>query len=55
MNIWTKLTLAASVIMMATGPVLAQDHVPEIDGPAGVAAVAALISVAMIAYSRLKK
>jgi hypothetical protein len=55
MYIGTRLSLAAIIALMATGPTLAQDHVPEIDGPAGALALAALVSVAMIAYSRLKR
>ena len=30
-------------------------HAPEIDGPAGVAAIAVLVSAGMIAYRRLRK
>jgi hypothetical protein len=55
MYIWTRFSLAATIALMATGPTMAQDHVPEIDGPAGALALAALVSVAMIAYSRLKR
>jgi|SwirhirootsSR2_FD_contig_41_37623_length_423_multi_4_in_0_out_0_1 hypothetical protein len=57
MYIWTRFSLAATITLMATGPTLAQYNypVPEIDGPAGVLALAALVSVAMIAYSRLKR
>jgi len=56
MHIWTKLALAASMSVMATGPTFAgfwDCVVPEIDGPAGVSALAALVSVTMIAYRRL--
>jgi hypothetical protein len=51
----TKLALAASITVMASGPAFARFWdcvVPEIDGPAGVSALAALVSVAMIAYHR---
>jgi hypothetical protein len=30
-------------------------HVPEIDGAAGISAVAALVTIGMIAYNRWKK
>ena len=30
-------------------------HAPEIDGPAGVAAIAVLVSAGMLAYHRLRK
>lgn len=30
-------------------------HAPEIDGPAGVAAIALLVSVGLVAYNRYRK
>lgn len=30
-------------------------HAPEIDGPAGIAAIAVLVSAGMLAYRRLRK
>ena len=57
-NIGLKLALATSMTLMATGTTFAAFWdcvVPEIDGAAGISAVAALISVAMIAHQRLTR
>jgi hypothetical protein len=55
-NLWTKLALAVSMTVAGVGPTLAGFwSCPEIDGPAGVSAVAALASVALIAYQRSKR
>lgn len=56
MRIWMKLALAMSMSLVATAPTFAAFWtcvVPEIDGSAGISVVAAVISVAMIAYHRL--
>jgi hypothetical protein len=45
------LVAAGEAMAQAWGPAGA----PEIDGPAGVAAVAFLVSVGLIAYNRFKK
>jgi hypothetical protein len=55
-QIGMKTALAACVTVMTAGPTFAAFWdcvVPEIDGPAGVSALAALVSVGMIAYNRL--
>ncbi len=53
-HIGTILALVASVTVMAAGPTLAAFwDCPEIDGPAGVSAIATLISAAIIAHHRL--
>jgi hypothetical protein len=51
MRTGTKVALAASMTLMAVGPTFAAfwDCVPEIDGSAGVSALAAVVSVAMVA------
>ena len=61
---WNRL---AGIIAGATAPMLMlatealarhpshQGHAPEIDGPAGVAAISLLVGVGMIAYRRFKK
>jgi hypothetical protein len=50
-----KLALAATMTVMASGPTFASfwQCVPEIDGSAGVSALALLGCFAMIAYNRL--
>jgi hypothetical protein len=55
MRIWTKLALAASMSVIAAGPTFAAFWdcvVPEIDGSAGISALAALASLGMIVYHR---
>ena len=55
MRIWTKLGLAVTTILVAATPASAgfwDCVVPEIDGSAGVSAIAALASLAIIAYQR---
>jgi hypothetical protein len=58
-NIWGKFALTASMIVMTTQQtlawVVAPWKVPEIDGPAGISALAALAAVGMIVYNRYKK
>jgi hypothetical protein len=55
-KIWTKIALAAGMTVMAAGPTFAGFWVcPEIDGPAGASAVAALVSIGMVAYHRLTR
>jgi len=55
-KIWTRIALAAGMTVMAAGPTFAGFWVcPEIDGPAGASAVAALISIGMVAYHRLTR
>jgi hypothetical protein len=56
MRIGLKAALAISMVATATGPAVARFWdcaVPEIDGAAGISAVAAVVSLAMIAYHRL--
>jgi hypothetical protein len=57
-HIWTKLALALSMMVAVAGPASAAFWdcvVPEIDGAAGVSALAALVSIAMIAHQRLAR
>ena len=55
MHTGIKLALAATMTMMASGPTFASfwQCVPEIDGSAGVSALAVLGCLAVIAYNRL--
>ncbi|MDX2201449.1 MAG: hypothetical protein NW223_01740 [Hyphomicrobiaceae bacterium] len=46
--------LAASLVPASAAQWTIICPVPEIDGPAGISAIAALISVGMVAYDRLK-
>ena len=57
MRIWNKLGVATMLLIASAGPTLAfwQCEVPEIDGPAGVSAVALLVSAGMIAYNRARQ
>jgi hypothetical protein len=55
MHIGLKVLLALSMIFGSMTPSMADFWdcpAPEIDGPAGVSAIAALVSVGMIAYRR---
>lgn len=56
MRITTKLALAAMASIAMTGPTFAfwNCPVPEIDGPAGISALAFLASAGMLAYNRLR-
>jgi hypothetical protein len=56
-NVGLKLALATSMTLVATGAAVAAfwNCVPEIDGAAGISALAALVSVAMIAHHRLTR
>lgn len=47
--------LSATATKAAALPHWTGAHVPEIDGPAGVAAVALLVSAGILAYHRLRK
>jgi len=55
-SIFGKLTLSATLLVASVGPTLAfwQCEVPEIDGPAGVSALALIVSAGMIAYDRIR-
>lgn len=57
MNTWTKLGVAASLLVASSAPSFAfwVCNVPEIDGPAGVSAIALLVSAGMIAYNRARQ
>jgi hypothetical protein len=52
-----KLAVAAMLLVASTAPSLAfwRCEVPEIDGPAGVSAIALLVSAGMIAYNRARQ
>ena len=55
-----SVTLAFGMVIAAVTSALALPHntqnpVPEIDGPAGIAALALLVSICLIAYNRFKK
>jgi hypothetical protein len=55
MRIGLKAPLALSMIFWSVTPSMAafwDCPAPEIDGPAGISAIAALVSVGMIAYRR---
>ncbi|HZO23415.1 MAG TPA: hypothetical protein VFB37_13010 [Steroidobacteraceae bacterium] len=55
MRIAVKVPLALTMLFWSISPSMAafwNCDVPEIDGPAGVSAIAALVSVGMIAYQR---
>lgn len=57
MRFGTKLALAASVLLSSVPPAFALQWncgVPEIDGPAGISALAVLLSVGLMAYERFK-
>lgn len=59
MKLISKLTLGLAVLATSLAPASAATWtnicpVPEIDGPAGISALAALISIGMVAYDRLK-
>ncbi len=57
MRVVSRLALAATMVMWYVPSASALKwicEVPEIDGPAGLSAVAVLVSVGMIAYDRLK-
>jgi hypothetical protein len=57
MNTCTKIGLAASLLIASVTPSLAflRCNVPEIDGPAGVSAIALLVSAGLIAYNRARQ
>ena len=57
MQIWNKFALAMTLLIASAAPSLAfwRCEVPEIDGPAGVSAVALLVSAGMIAYNRIRQ
>jgi hypothetical protein len=57
MRIGLKATLALSMMLAAITPSAAfwECVVPEIDGPAGLSAIAALVSVGLIAYQRYSR
>jgi hypothetical protein len=56
MLLWTKLALAALMTVAATNSTLAAFwDCPEIDASAGASAVAALLSIGMIAYHKLTR
>lgn len=57
MGISTKLSLAAALLVASITPSFAFliCELPEIDGPAGISAVALLASAAMIAYNRARQ
>lgn len=57
MTIWTKIGLTATMLVASVTPSLAflDCPVPEIDGPAGISAVALLASAAVIAYNRARQ
>jgi len=53
----TKLTLALTLVIGSVAPAMAFWNcttVPEIDGPAGISALAALASFGIIAYQRAR-
>lgn len=56
MRFATKLLLAASALLWSipTASALQWNCVPEIDGPAGLSAMAVLLSVGIMAYERCK-
>lgn len=57
MRLANKIVLAASAVLWSipTASALTWDcGVPEIDGPAGISAVAVLISMGVMAYERCK-
>lgn len=52
-----KLGLAATILLWSIPSASALDwicHVPEIDGPAGLSALAVIASLGMVAYDRCK-
>ena len=58
MNARTKVVLALCLLVSSITPSAAFwdcIEVPEIDGPAGVSAVAALLAVGMVTYQRLRQ
>jgi hypothetical protein len=57
MHTGTKLALAASMTVMASGPTFAGfwNCVPEIDGAAGFSVLALIGSLAVIAHNRLSR
>ena len=56
-----QIACAAAPLMFLTNDALAErhhhhaGHAPEIDGPAGIAAVALLVGAGLIAYRKFKK
>jgi hypothetical protein len=56
MSIWGKLSLASAMLVASVGPSFAfwRCTAPEIDGPAGVSALALLVTAGMVAYNRAK-
>lgn len=57
MRFATKLALAASLLLSSVPSAFALQWncgVPEIDGPAGISALAVLLSVGVMAYERYK-
>lgn len=59
MKLASKLTLGIAALTLSLAPASAATWTiicpaPEIDGPAGLSAIAALISIGMVAYDRLK-
>jgi hypothetical protein len=57
MRVWSKIAVAASLLIATSAPTLAfmVCETPEIDGPAGVSAIALLVSAGMIAYNRVRQ
>lgn len=54
------LGLSVTLSLMASeasafGPAVTTASAPEIDGPAGIAAIALLVSAGIVAYNRFKK
>lgn len=57
MSLMSKLAVAASLLVATSAPTLAfmVCETPEIDGPAGVSAIALIVSAGMIAYNRARQ
>ena len=57
MSVMGKLTMAATLLVGSVGPSFAfwRCAAPEIDGPAGVSAVALLVTAGMLAYNRMTR
>ncbi len=57
MRIWSKLAVAASLLIATSAPTLAfmVCETPEIDGPAGISAIALIVSAGMVAYNRVRQ
>ena len=56
MRLSLKLAMTAALVLAGTGPSFAfwNCPVPEIDGPAGISALAFLVSAGMLAYNRTR-